>query len=121
MVVVWEGVPQYSTCRPYHKGTRGAVIIFNEGPLYQSSAVHPPPYREQLSLNPVLNTTLISSHSHALVGPLSLYIKDNAKKKKERRREREPRLGRLPAYLIGFNNTQATVRLTRIGNAWKTV
>lgn len=32
----------YSMCRSYCAGTRGAVIVFNEGPLYRFSAGHPP-------------------------------------------------------------------------------
>lgn len=37
------GAVWYSTCRSHCAGTRGAVIVFNEGPLYRFSAVHPPP------------------------------------------------------------------------------
>ncbi len=33
----------YGMCRSYCAGTRGAVIVFNEGPLYRFSAGHPPP------------------------------------------------------------------------------
>lgn len=43
MMAYLDGAAWYDTCRSYCAGTNGAVIVFNEGPLYRFSAGHPPP------------------------------------------------------------------------------
>lgn len=46
-----DGAAWYGMCRSYFAGTRGAVIVFNEGPLYRFSAGRASPKRiEQQSL-----------------------------------------------------------------------